>query len=240
MVTHSHGGVAECDRLKRYAVHPWIDDSILLACRSSLRLHTASETGLYPERHQALVALRKLLVNLFTTRELLVWVGDFYPEISPAIPHETVPLDDMSHAIVGLLERRGLIDERLFERLQQSRGLRREEIGAVWVLLKQAKGSDHGQRDAHWSVQTWARLSRGALRCSLILSAAWLLTRMYPAVDASRALRSAEKAVFSFLPLAYQSSGLPALIVTAVAVTAMTGLIARQANRIEARNKKDE
>jgi len=184
-----------------------------------------------PELHHAVVALKRLLVNLFDTEGLLRWMKENYPDaLIQELPGKMVSPIEMSHEVVDILERHGLIDDLLFIRLSDARPHRHAEIEAVHTMHTQSQPmtSHHAGTIRVASMHAWTHRYRVALRCTIALSVLFILTRWYSTLDISRVLRSGENAIFSFLPLAYQRLALPLLVITAATITAAIRLFSQQ------------
>ncbi len=172
------------------------------------------------ERRQAMVALEELLVQLFETEELRRWMHKYFPEeVIHELPGEATSCAVTSHKAVGLLERRGLINDSLFDFLVEARGQRREEIDAVRVMTAQAAAARTSSMRRVGGKQNWERRYRVAVWWTLALMVAGILVHGYPGLDASRALEAQRNGVFSFVPIFHRSWIFPVLIMIAAAST---------------------
>ena len=88
--------------------------------------------------------LQKLLVDLFGPGELQMWVSEHYPDVHPAIHFERAP-ERLVYELVGVFERRGLLDDRFFSRLEQSRPGRRADIQRVRAAMAHARSHKQGE-----------------------------------------------------------------------------------------------
>lgn len=81
--------------------------------------------------------LRGLLLSSFSIDELRGLVGEHYPDVEHSIPGPGATAEHLAAETVLALDRRGLIDARLFQRLQWRRPGRRREIlacAAAWHI----------------------------------------------------------------------------------------------------------
>ncbi len=157
-------------------------------------------------RHHALAALQELLKDLFDPSELRNWLGHGVPrELMDELPGDSVSHRRLTRVAVELLDRHGLIEDTFFERLFAEREHRREEIEQVRQLCAQFGRVKRATAHPVGITEPW----RMVLRVSWYIlagSAALTLAHLFSGTDISRLLLSAEKQVFSFLPLAYQRS----------------------------------
>lgn len=128
----------------------------------------------------------------------------------------------MVHTIVGLLERRGMIDEQWFQLLADERKNLKAEIETLKQGLLEAGAS--GSMPV-WRTEAWEWRYRTAVRSALVLSTICLFTRCYPTNGPAVALRGGENALFGFLPHAHQRLALPALSIAAMVVAAIFWLL---------------
>lgn len=178
------------------------------------------------ERRRAMVAVEALLVELFETDELRRWMHKYFPEeLTHELPGEATSCAVTSHKAVGLLERRGLIDDSFFDRLVEARGQRRGEIDAVRALQARAAASRPSITRQGGVKQTWERRYRVAFRWTLALSIAGILVHGYPWLDASQALETQRNGVFSFVPNFHRHWIFPVLIVIAASCTILFWLL---------------
>lgn len=76
--------------------------------------------------------LRELLTELFSESELRRWVAEGPdPDISSELPGTGASMADLVHGLIGILERRRLIDKVFFDRLRCERPRRQSEISRV-------------------------------------------------------------------------------------------------------------
>jgi LysM repeat protein len=106
-----------------------------------------SEPGL--EAQHALYALRTMLLASFSADELRRFVREHYRDVEHALPGSGASADIFAAETVLALERRRLVDERLFRKLQRERPSRRREIlecARAWDVPESAVPEDPAAR----------------------------------------------------------------------------------------------
>lgn len=179
------------------------------------------------DRRNGLRALEALLVTLFSGDELYRWAFGFLPRnLAHELPGEGASPSKLAFAVVQLLERRGYIDNRLFESLREEFPRRCADIVRVEAYFRlpreAARAEEHLDPRTN---ETWRRRARTSLTLSCACLAIWLVPRLYPWSGFSRALKGLEKAIFSFLPIAYQGMGFLGVSVSAAAIAGVIWML---------------
>ncbi|MEZ4452303.1 MAG: hypothetical protein R3B09_22745 [Nannocystaceae bacterium] len=173
-------------------------------------------------------ALEGLLRELWETPELRRWVHFEYSELAGDLPGGNASHSEHVWCLVVLLDRHGLIDAALFERLHRSRPHCREQILAVErTVLAVTQRGRFGLRvrdrrylgvEGPWRARA-AALGYLAGACALL----WLIAILYSGGQVA----ALQKAFFSFLPVKYQRFGFLGATGLALALSGLCRLFAR-------------
>ncbi|MDC0668620.1 hypothetical protein POL58_12760 [Nannocystis sp. ncelm1] len=179
-----------------------------------------------------MVALERLLLELFSATELRMWVTHTEIVEVHELPGENVAFATLAHDFVQLAVRRGRVAPALFDALHELRPGRKDDIDRVRSLYEscaaQFQPSPPGNSVLAPVWHKRFRLTRGLL---VGFTAAWLLTRAYPTLDVSKVLITVERSLFKFLPLPYQRVGLLGVIAILFLCTCASGALAWRATR---------
>lgn len=136
------------------------------------------------ERPEVAIALRRLLLSLFSVDELLGFIRDHYPEIWNALPLIGATPETIAAEVVVALMRRNLINERLFQRLQDARPFRRSQLldhaaicglpqnnipPSIGADLQQREAQEPGWRKSHFCLEIKIGAFKLALRIAFLL-----------------------------------------------------------------------